>query len=71
VSALIIIGILAVAAVVFLLGWLTGRTSARDRFASAALQGMLADTKVDGAPIRLAHNAYRVADAMLKARSAP
>jgi hypothetical protein len=40
----------------------------RDRFAVAALQGMLADTACDPETTDAAHIAYSYADAMLEAR---
>ena len=43
-------------------------TGLRDRFAAAAMAGILADPKVKDSPANLAAAAYRVADAMLKAR---
>jgi hypothetical protein len=40
----------------------------RDYFAAAALQGILADSNVDGNAATLAKIAYKFADAMLKER---
>lgn len=40
----------------------------RDRFAMAALQGMLSDTSLRGDAELFAANAYKMADAMLAAR---
>lgn len=40
----------------------------RDYFAAAALQGMLADSKLKAEYSEFALRAYRVADAMLKER---
>jgi len=42
----------------------------RDYFAAAALQGLVADHTRDNYPEELAAYAYRLADAMLKAREA-
>ena len=41
----------------------------RDYFAAAALQGILADSNVDGNAATLAKIAYKFADAMLKERA--
>jgi hypothetical protein len=40
----------------------------RDYFAAAALQGMMADSTLDGSAATLAKIAYKFADAMLKER---
>jgi len=40
----------------------------RDYFAAAALQGMLADSKLEAEYSEFARRAYRLADAMLKER---
>jgi hypothetical protein len=40
----------------------------RDYFAAKAMQGLLSDTSVKGSPDEFATRAYRVADAMLRAR---
>lgn len=42
----------------------------RDYFAAKALQGMLADSKRSGTLEAFAHDAYKAADAMLRAREA-
>lgn len=44
------------------------RAELRDRFAMAALTGMLADSKLRGPQADFARDAYQMADAMLKAR---
>jgi hypothetical protein len=41
----------------------------RDYFAAAALQGMLADSNVEGSAATVAKIAYKFADAMLKERA--
>jgi hypothetical protein len=41
----------------------------RDYFAAAALQGMMADSTLDGSAATLAKIAYKFADAMLKERA--
>lgn len=50
--------------------WCGDGMSLRDYFAAKALQGMLADTSVQAPPSEFAHNAYKLADAMLEARKA-
>jgi hypothetical protein len=42
----------------------------RDYFAAKAMQGLLSDTNVMGKPDEFAVRAYKVSDAMLKAREA-
>lgn len=45
-----------------------GGMTLRDYFAAKALQGILADSKVEATPTEFAAASYRMADAMLKAR---
>ncbi len=49
--------------------WAFGMTL-RDYFAAKAMQGMLADSDLDLPADILSGSAYRIADAMLKAREA-
>lgn len=43
----------------------------RDYFAAKAMQGMMADHTRDNYPEEIAEHAYRIADAMMKAREIP
>lgn len=43
--------------------------SHRDYFAAKALQGMLADSQLQGSPEEFATRSYALADAMLEART--